>query len=69
MFILIRALDGRIGPAGKDTTSATFNTYDKAFEMMVAFIEEDGGGEYSYDFGNGYSDVDGVLYVYEIFEV
>lgn len=69
MFILIRALDGRIGPAGKDTTYIVTHTYDEAFRLMVAFIENDGSGECSYDFGNGYSDVDGVLYGYEIFEV
>lgn len=69
MFILIRALDGRIGPAGKDTTILVTDTYEAAVDLMASFIKTDGGGEYSRDFGNGYSDVDGVLYGYEIFEV
>ena len=64
-FILIKARDGRIGP-GSYVETVTFNEYDKAVEYMIEDINDEGGGAFNSDFGNGYSDNN---FVYQIFDV
>lgn len=63
-FVLVKARDGRIGPGMYPTESFSFNQYEDAVKAMAEDIEEEGGGDYSEDFGNGFSENG---FAYEIF--
>ena len=60
-WVLVAADDGRIGP-GSTVRASSFETYDEAVAEMAWHINENGGGEYNEDFGNGYSEDPFVAY-------
>lgn len=62
-YLLLKAYDGRIGPNAYVETFV-FHNYDDATDFMIQDINDEGGGEWSEDFGNGYSENG---YVYDIF--
>ena len=64
-YVLVKALEGRIGP-GSNAESYSFPNYEDAYEYMVNDIEEEGGGDSSEFFGNGFTD--NGFFAYEIFE-
>lgn len=66
-YICIVAPDGgRIGP-GSDAVPRVFDTYLEALAFMDRDIEERGGGECNFEFGNGYAE--GGEIAYEIFGI
>ena len=65
-WMLVIADEGRIGP-GSNADAVAFDEYDEAMKEMLRRIEENGGGEWNEDFGNGYSECPFV--VYEIFQI
>ncbi len=64
-WILVKAIDGIIGPAASRPPEHTlYHSYNAAFEVMVDDIKAEGGGDYNEDYGYGTSDNG---FVYEIF--